>query len=181
MTPPQFALELTTAETSLPIRNFWPQYMHDLASYEVKPPNRHGVLADDPEVRSHDELMPEDSPWWRTPELLFPYLLRVDGNPAGFCLVATGGYVPVPDVEFIIYEMFVAHAYRGCGVAEFAVKEAVSKYRGRWEVVTWPKAERAQAFWRKALPKCASGDVVETFGEHPFGEKVIFRFENLEA
>ena len=181
MSSTSFNLELTTAETSLPIRNFWPLYLHDLASYESKPPNAHGVLADDPEVRSYDELMPVDSPWWNQPELLFPYLLRVDGVPAGFCLVATGGYVPVPDVDFIVYEMFVAHEDRGTGAAEFAGQEALSRHRGRWEIVTWPKAERAQAFWRKVLPGCATGEVVETFGDHPFGEKVIFRFDNRVA
>ena len=40
-------LPLTSNADAQPIRNLYPLYLHDIASYEHKPPNRHGVLADD--------------------------------------------------------------------------------------------------------------------------------------
>ena len=45
-------LLLTSKTDAQPIRNLYPLYLHDIASYEHKPPNRHGVLADDDDVRT---------------------------------------------------------------------------------------------------------------------------------
>ncbi len=171
-------LELTSEEGALPIRNLYPQYLHDIASYEHKPPNAHGVLADDDSLRTWEELLDGQAPWWRNPEHLFPYLIRVDGKPAGFNWIAAGPYVPTAGIDFVVYEFFVAHAYRGAGVAGQAAREGIARHRGKWEVVTWTTAPRAAAFWRKTLPACASGEVVETEEDHAFGRRVAFRFSN---
>ena len=49
-------LVLTSKRDAQPIRNLYPLYLHDIASYEHKPPNRHGVLHKDDDVRTWDEL-----------------------------------------------------------------------------------------------------------------------------
>ena len=76
----------------------------------------------------------------------------------------------------MVYEFFVAHAFRGTNVAKDAVGLGLDLHPGRWEVVTWPKAKRPQAFWRRVLPQFALEGVQETEGEHPFGERVMWRF-----
>jgi len=175
-------LELTTRETSLPIRNLYAPYRHDVAGYEHVPPNRHGVLTADDDARSWDEVLGADSAWWKQPGVLFPYLVRVDGVPAGFHLIATGAFVPTAGVDFVVHEFFVAHAWRGKGVAATAAEAGIARHRGNWEVVTWPTAPRAIAFWRKTLPACATGEVEETReADHPWGERVAFRFHNRSA
>jgi hypothetical protein len=50
-------LVLTTEADAQPIRNLYPLYLHDVASYEHKPPNRHGVLEDEIDARTWDELL----------------------------------------------------------------------------------------------------------------------------
>ena len=171
-------LLLTSKADAQPIRNFYPLFLHDVASYEHKPPNRHGVLADDEDVRTWDELLDRSSAWWEKPGVLFPYLIRVGGIPAGFNLIGSGPYVPTPSIDFVAYEFFVAHAWRGTGVAADAARQGIARHRGRWEVATWPTAPRAIAFWRKTLRTCTVGELQETEEDHPWGRRVVFRFDN---
>lgn len=181
MATPTLELELTTEETALPIRNLYPLYLHDIASYEHKPPNRHGVLVDNDDTKSWEELLDSQRTWWRTPELLFPYVIRVDGTPVGFSFVASGPYVPTDGVDLVIYEFFVVHAARGSGAAAWAAKETLARHRGSWEIATWTTASRAIAFWRRSLGELTDGRVVETNEEHEWGPRVVWRFENSDA
>ncbi|MGQ0552983.1 MAG: GNAT family N-acetyltransferase [Planctomycetota bacterium] len=169
---------LTARAEAQPIQNLFPLYLHDIASYEHKPPNRHGVLADDDRMRTWDELLEGQAAWWEKPGVLFPYLINATSLPAGFLFIASGPYVPTPSSDFVVHEFFIAHAWRGSGVAAEAIRQGCARHRGRWEVATWPKASRALAFWRKTLPTCASGAVRETEEDHPWGRRVVFRFDN---
>lgn len=176
---PAVTLELTTEADAAPLRNLFPLYLHDLAAYEPKPPNRHGILSDDDAVRTWGELMETNAAWWRRPGVLFPYLIRAGGAPAGFDLIATGPYVPTPGIDAVQHEFFVAQAFRGSGVAERAFRLGLERHPGRWEVATWPTAPRALAFWRRALARCAGADLRETLEEdHPWGPRVVWRFEH---
>ena len=171
-------LLLTTKADAQPIRNLYPLYLHDIASYEHRPPNRHGVLADDDDARTWDEVLEGQAAWWEKPGVLFPYLIRVGGIPAGFNLISSGPYVPTPAIDFVVHEFFLMHAWRGTGVAADAVRMGLARHRGTWEVCTWPTAARAIAFWRKTLPTCTEGELRETEEYHPWGRRVVFRFDN---
>lgn len=174
--PQDFQLELTDESNKHVIGNLYPGYLHDIAAYDPRSPNAHGVLADADDVRSWDDVLECQRAWWRNPELLFPYLARVGGRPAGFSLVASGGYVPTEGVDFVIYEFFIAQAFRRTGTGIRTAQESIAKHRGQWEVVTYPTNDPAIAFWRKALAPCATSGVVETREEHPWGPKVVWRF-----
>lgn len=174
MSADDFELLLTTAETAGPIRNLWPLYLHDISAYDGRAPNRHGVIDDDEDAR----IWGDPGDWWSKPQHLFPYLIRVGGIPAGFNLIAGGPYALTEGVDFVVHEFFVVHAFRGSDTAMHAVHRGIEKHRGAWEVVTYTNAPRPIAFWRKTLPTCAAGDVVETEEDHPWGRKVVFRFDN---
>lgn len=169
-----FELELTTRETGDPIRRMWPLYTHDVSAYDGRKPNRHGILSDD------EDLVEFEGPggWWSNSEVLFPYLARVDDRPAGFNLIAGGALAEELGVDFAVYELFVAAAYRGTAVATQLAVEGIARHRGRWEVVTYVNAPRPAAFWRKVLPQCATGEVVESEEDHAFGRRVCWRFSN---
>jgi predicted acetyltransferase len=173
---PSFALELTTESTAGPIRNLYALHLHDISAHEPRLPNRHGVLSDDGEHRTWEHLADRQGDWWRKPDVLFPYLLRADGLPAGFALVASGPYVP-SRTDFVMWEFFVLHAWRGRGVAARGVEETLRRHPGRWEICTYPNAARPIAFWRKVLPACARGAVGEALEDHEFGRRVVWRFE----
>lgn len=180
MAPIDLQLILTGEEDALPIQNLWPLYVHDVSAYDGQVPNGHGVFMADASVRTLAEQGASQRAWWSQPKILYPYLARVDGVPAGFNLIASGPYVPTAGVDFTVFEFFVANPFRGSGVAARIAREGIARHRGRWEVVTHPTNARAIAFWRKTLPSCALGELSETEEDHPFGRKIVWRFDNLD-
>ncbi len=174
-------LTLSTAADAHVIRNLYPLYQHDVSAFdpELARPNRHGLFGVGDEVTTlaqHGETL---AAWWREPAALFPYLIRVDGEPAGFNLVAARSRLPAGiDADFVVHEFFVLHAYRGAGVAEQAARLGFERHRGRWEIVTYPAHARAIAFWRRVVlgvdPEARVGEELD----HPWGRKVAFVFDN---
>lgn len=178
MNEPNVEVLLTSKADAQPIRNLYPLYLHEIASYEHKPPNRHGVLSEDDDDHTWEQLLDRQSAWWEKPGVLFPYVILADGVPAGFNWISTGPYVPTPGVDIVQHEFFVTHEWRGKGVAAEAFRLGLGRHNGSWEVCTWPTAPRAIAFWRKTLAEYVAGEVKETMEDHPWGKRVVFRFEN---
>lgn len=175
-TPPQPKVELllTDEKSGVAIRNLWSAYLHDISVHQGTKPNQYGVMSDDPDHRS----CPGPGGWWNMPKDCFPYLILVDGKPAGFNLIATGSFASLEGIDFVIYEFFVAKAYRGTHAATEGARLGIERHAGAWEVVTYPTAARPIAFWRKALPPCADGEVTEAEEDHAWGRKVVFQFRH---
>jgi len=175
----KFELRLTDDTNAYIVKNLWPLYVHEIAAHSETVPNKHGVLLNDDSVADLGSQGETQKAWWKNSSTLFPYLILADGIPAGFNFIATKPYTPEGvDVDFVVYEFFVLHAFRGQGVAERAVCEGLDRHRGRWEVVTHPTNTRAIAFWRRTLGSYTSGKCNEREGDHSWGHKVIFTFEN---
>lgn len=163
------------------IQNLFPLYQHEVSEFEELRANRHGVLDADDGVMTLAEHAGAGSPWWSEPEALFPYLILVDGRPAGFNLIAARSRLPDGiDADFVVHEFFVLHAYRRDGVAERAAVEAFGLHRGGWEIVTWPSHARAIAFWRRVVSAYSPAAIVQDAPDHPWGERVSFVFDNSE-
>ncbi|MFC1736381.1 GNAT family N-acetyltransferase [Candidatus Hydrogenedentota bacterium] len=161
------------------IKNLYPLYLHDISEFDGNTPNRHGLIGEDDSVTTLARQGEAQDNWWQNPEALFPYLILVGGCPAGFNLIATNPCLPQGiEADFEVHEFFLVHAYRGKGVAEQAAIEGFDRHRGKWEVVTCPAHERAIAFWRKVLSNYMSGRYSENEGDHPWGRKLIFNFDN---
>lgn len=110
---------------------------------------------------------------------MFPYLILADGRPAGFNLVAARSRLPEGvDTDFVVHEFFVLHAYRGVGVAEQAARAGFELHKGQWEIVTYPSHARALAFWRRVVHAQSRAALIEEAPNHPWGERVSFRFDN---
>jgi predicted acetyltransferase len=172
-------LRLTDDGDAHIIKNLWPLYVHEVSEFGGGLPNRHGLILEGDTIKSLTEQGETQSAWWRRPESLFPYLILVDGRPAGFNLVATHPSIPQEiDADFEVHEFFVVHADRGKGVAVRAAREGFDRHRGRWEVVTYPTHAQAIAFWRRVLGDYTRGDYRERQGEHPWGPRVIWNFDN---
>jgi hypothetical protein len=69
------------------VKNLWPLYQHDVSAFDGAAPNRHGVFGSDATTTLAEHAASLD-PWWEDPDALFPYLIVVDGAPAGFDLIA---------------------------------------------------------------------------------------------
>ena len=149
-----------SADDAQVIKDLWPLYQQDLSVFAVL--EQGGSL---------------DS-WWRDPRSLFPYLITVDGSPAGFNLIAARSRIPAEiRADFVVHEFFVLRAYRGGPTAERAAVDGFDRHRGEWEVVTYPTHQRAIAFWRRVVGRYTTR-YTEAEVDHAWGRRVAFRFNN---
>jgi predicted acetyltransferase len=172
-------LKLSANDDSLIIRNLWPLYQHDVSKFDGAVPNRYGIFSNDDETTTLAKHATSLDPWWRDPESLFPYLIMVNGSPAGFNLIAARSRLPKGiQADFVVHDFFVLHAYRGSSVASQAAIDGFNQHKGMWEVVTYPTHLRAIAFWRKIISEYTSMQFLEEEIDHPWGRKVAFHFDN---
>lgn len=160
------------------VRNLWPLYQHEVSAFNGSVANRHGLFGVEDGVTTLAEHARRQDRWWAEPGALFPYLIWVEGCPAGFNLIAGRSCLPEGiDADFVVHEFFVLHAYRGKGVAEQAAVQGFLRHAGTWQVVADPTNARAIAFWRRVL----RGDGLaysEEERDHPWGRKVCFGFHS---
>ena len=172
-------LKLTTKSEAQIIKNLIPLYLHDISEFDGRHPTDHGLICDDGDLKTIAEQGEAHRGWWSASEIFFPYLIVADGKPAGFNLISRGAGVPKEiEADVIVHEFFITHAFRGTKVGEEAAVQGFDLFRGRWEVVTYPEHERAIGFWRKAIGRYMDGAFTESVGDHVWGKKVIFRFNN---
>lgn len=175
-------LKLSTDNDAHIIRNLWPLYQHDVSAFDGTIPNRHGIFSDDETMASLAQYLNSLGPWWRDPESLFPYLILVDGYPAGFNLIAAQPRLPQGiRADFVVHEFFILHAYRGSSAAERAAIQGFDRHRGKWEVVTYPKHLRAIAFWSRVISHYTLKKFSESEIDHPWGRRISFRFVNTKG
>lgn len=162
------------------IYNLYPLYLHDLAEIRQELPNAFGVFEDADEYRTLQAQQALFDIWWEKENVLFPFLIRADGVPAGFGLVATPPYL-VDDSEYMLNEFFIMRPFRNQGVGERAAADIFNRFAGNWMLFT-TQGERnlhTQHFWRKSLGNYTSGAFVETDEILPhYGSAKCFRFRS---
>ncbi|ULL18595.1 GNAT family N-acetyltransferase [Paenibacillus sp. H1-7] len=174
---------LTREDEAYIIKNLYPLYLYDLSEhYGLVPghtPNGHGIYESSDEYRTLQDQYEVQSIWWEKPNCLYPFLIRVDGIPAGFALIATPPYCS-KGIDYFVNEFFLLRPFRGKGIAEKAAAQIFTQFKGSWELFTNPAGAngRGQAFWRKALSSYTNGKYEETHGSTFNGDMVIFRFRN---
>ncbi|MUG43575.1 GNAT family N-acetyltransferase [Paenibacillus woosongensis] len=178
----QVTIHLTDPKSKFIINNLYPFYLHDLSEIWGWQPNKYGVFEDDDAIMTLNEQNRVFDIWWSKPTILFPYLIEVNGVPAGFALVATPPYTP-HESDFYINEFFILRSFRGGGAAEAAAIQVLNSHEGTWELQTNPgeSNRRAQSFWRRTLNNYTGGDYQEEVAETKNdGTKLIFRFKNSD-
>lgn len=108
--------------------------------------------------------------YW-TQEERHPYILKYDGQIAGFVLERFN-----EDRMNEIAEFFVLNKYRKHGAGTFMANEMFNRYKGEWEIRTLLKNKRAQEFWRKVVKSASNGNYEERFIRD--NTKYAFYFEN---
>jgi predicted acetyltransferase len=129
------------------IANLLQLYLHDFSEFAGWAINEHGLF---------------DYPWldhyWRDPAR-FPFLIRVDGELAGFALVHTSGQEG-PQVHHLA-EFFVLRKFRRMGVGETAARQLFDRMPGSWSVAQMDRNVVAQHFWRKVIHRYTGGAFTE--------------------
>ena len=100
-----------------------------------------------------------------------PYILKCDGNLAGFVLERFN-----EDGMNEIAEFFVLNKYRKHGAGTFMANEMFKRYNGKWEIRTLLKNKKAQEFWRKVVKSASNGNYEEHFIRD--NTRYAFYFEN---
>ncbi len=108
--------------------------------------------------------------YWKEDNHL-PYLVRFNGNYAGFVLVKwikteTKSY-------FSIAEFFIMKKYRRTGLGKTVAKDIFRLHKGKWEVFQMEKNEPAQLFWRNVINEYTGGRFTERVEE---GKRITQEF-----
>ncbi|MBI5291134.1 MAG: GNAT family N-acetyltransferase [Chloroflexi bacterium] len=105
-----------------------------------------------------------------------PFLVRVDGKPAGFVLV--NAHTFLPGNERSIAEFFVMRRYRRQGVGRAAAFAVFDALPGKWEVQELDTNVAAHAFWRAAIRDYTGGNFSETFFKEDNWQGPVQYFDN---
>lgn len=137
-------LELVIAETTELIRNMFQYYIYDMSEYTKFSPNEDGTYI-------VDESIIQLNNYWTRPNH-YPYLIKVDGEIAGFVLLRE---FPFSKGYNDIGQFFVLRKYKGMGVGREAFRLSVRMHPGKWITRVLPNNQGAYTFWRKVISEIA--------------------------
>jgi predicted acetyltransferase len=90
--------------------------------------------------------------YWRESNR-FPFLVRANGDLAGFVLVQQGSQVSGAAEIWDVAEFFVLRGYRRHGVGVRVAHDVWRMFTGRWEVRVTENNLVARTFWQRAVSK----------------------------
>lgn len=129
------------------LANLLELYIHDFSEFlniEAGPDGRFGY--------------PHLPLYWQEPGR-HPFLIRANGNLAGFVLVKRGAAHEANQPVWDMAEFFVMRRYRRLGVGTLAANAVLRIFTGAWEIRVLEANRAAQPFWRRTVSAFAGRDV----------------------
>ncbi len=93
----------------------------------------------------------EPLPLYWTESNRYPFLVRVNGDLAGFVLIQRGSKVSRVEDIWDVAEFFVLRGYRRHGVGSRVAHDVWKMFTGHWEVRVTEKNAAARPFWQRAV------------------------------
>ena len=153
-------------EEDLPVvRNMSALYIHDMSEWMGWPCPESGLFG------GCDEFF-EDWEAGRN----HPYLIRVDGELAGFAGVAQ--IASGSDPEHCIQEFFVLRKFRRRGIGREVATRLFDAHPGRWIVRALASNAPAVAFWRAVIASYAHGSAETAECLSQWGMQKTIRFRS---
>jgi predicted acetyltransferase len=143
--PADVEVRPAAAEEEPVLANLMELYTHDfseIVELQLKPDGRFGY--------------PRLARYWRE-EGRFPFLVRVDGNLAGFALVSKGSEISGDPGVWDMSEFFVVRGWRKRGIGAVVARELWRRFPGPWEVRVLEGNHGARAFWASAVDAFTQG------------------------
>ena len=154
-------------------------------------PQQQSILANLLELYAHDfsEFHPvalgpdgrfgyQDLPlYWQEPGR-FPFLVKVDGQLAGFVLVKRGPQFTSSAIVWDIVEFFVARGYRRRGIGSEIAHQVWRRFPGPWQVRVMESNTTALHFWQRAITSFTGKPVPPTKVEKGSQLWHVFTFES---
>lgn len=109
------------------------------------------------------------------------FLLKVDGELAGFVLVEGSGVLP--QSQHSIGEFLIMRKFRRRGLGQRVAFDMFDRFRGRWEVRQVIQNAPAIAFWRKVIDRYTNGNFHELPEPVKHGQwvDIVQTFDNSQA
>jgi len=117
-------------------------------------------------------------PRYWTEEGRHPYLMRIDGELAGFVLVQQGSQLTGEPDLWDVAEFFVLRRHRRQGAGVQAAHEVWRRHAGRWEVRVMERNTVALAFWGRAVDAYVGAHVEPELVEVAGKRWHLFRFNS---
>ena len=108
--------------------------------------------------------------YWQE-ESRHPYILKCNNKLAGFVLQRFNEQNMNEIAEF-----FVINKYRKIGAGTFMANKMFDLYKGKWEIRTLIKNEKAQKFWRNTIKKYTNNNFEEKYIRN--NSRLAFYFDN---
>lgn len=141
-------------------------YAHDFSEFqhiELQPDGRFGY-----------EPLPL---YWSEPGR-HPFLVRIDGNLAGFVLVRAGSEISGDQTVWDMAEFFIVRSYRRRGAGTTVVHQVLARFPGRWEVRVMESNAPALRFWQQAISGFVGQPVAPASVEYHGKVWSLFSFES---
>jgi predicted acetyltransferase len=135
----QAELLAASADQEPVLANLLELYAHDFSEFSKLELDAHGRFG-----YKHLSLYWQES-------TRHPFLIKANGNLAGFVLVQQGSQVSSWTDVWDMAEFFVVRGYRRHGIGTRAAHAVWQKFPGLWEVRVMEKNAVAQGFWRRAI------------------------------
>ncbi|HVN85698.1 MAG TPA: GNAT family N-acetyltransferase [Candidatus Binatia bacterium] len=149
------------------LSNLLELYAHDLSDIfpiRVGPDGRFG----------YDKL----PRYWSEPDSHFPYLIRFNGDLAGFALVTRGSPATDAPDDLDVSEFFVLRCFRRSGIGRRAAFLLWDRMPGQWVVRVSEMNRGALPFWEGAIREYTHGVYSEKTHPGKFHMFRVFSFSN---
>lgn len=107
-----------------------------------------------------------------------PFLIRYDGEIAGFAIVDNKGSSSTTDYNMA--QFFILRKFKGKGVGQHVAFQCFERFSGHWEVMVMPGNDGAYSFWLACIKKYTKNNFTEhncTVPHLNHSEKNIFKFQ----
>jgi predicted acetyltransferase len=118
--------------------------------------------------------------YWSEPSR-HPFLIRIDGQLAGFALVKQGSELSGNQAAWDMAEFFILRGYRRRGIGAHAAHRVWKRFPGHWEVRVMNVNASALHFWANAAAAFTGHSVNPHSIDHNGKRWSLFSFESRGA
>ena len=170
-------------ETDLEIvLNLVPYYIYEMSGPMGWPCKTNGTFGGCDDMaeywKTHNPLTDPADRWPHKEWKGYPFLVRVDGQLAGFAMIRWRPEVDTYDVG----EFFILRRYQKQGVGRLVAHHLFERFRGQWEVWEMKRNTSAQAFWKKVISEFTERQFEESEERHWIAPEDCFvqRFKSIQ-
>jgi predicted acetyltransferase len=155
----QVTLSLANEKEMSAVKHFFLSYFYDMSQYDDQLIiNEAGLPMWKPFGLPGPQTTAEfvTFNWW-VRDTCLSYLIRVEGNPAGFVIICPDKKHLPKGVDYELMDFYIAPKYRRQGIGRRAASKVLDLYRGEWVVYQLEKNIPARRFWQAVVAEYTRG------------------------